>query len=72
MKNIVRPSLLLVIALLLTACAASEPRPTGSGFHLADSYMQAVERNARNKGMDVVWINAPSRSLVKQDESEDD
>lgn len=72
MKNIFRTVFLLITALLLTACAASEPRPAGGGFHLADSYMQAVERNARNKGIDVVWINAPSRSLVKQDESEGD
>ena len=72
MKSIVRTIFALVAALVLAACAASEPRPAESGFLLADSYMQAVERNARNKGIDVVWINAPSRSLAKQDEPEDD
>jgi len=62
--------LVLAAALLLTACAAPQPAP--SGFRLADSYMQAVERNARNKGIDVVWINAPSRALAKDDEPEGD
>ncbi|MFO7763268.1 MAG: hypothetical protein R6V61_06005 [Wenzhouxiangellaceae bacterium] len=64
--------LVLVAALALTACAATEPRPAGSGFHLADSYMQAVERSARNKGIDVVWINAPGRSPAKENASEND
>jgi len=72
MKNTFRAILVLVAALVLTACAAGERRPSESGFQLADSYMRAVERNARNKGIDVVWINAPSRSLVAQDESEGD
>lgn len=72
MKSIVRMIFALATALLLAACATSEPLPARGGFHLADSYMQAVERNARNKGIDVVWINAPSRSLAKQDEPEDD
>jgi len=72
MKNIVRTILVLVFALSLTACATSEPRPAASGFHLADSYMQAVERNARHKGIDVVWINAPSRSLKKDEASDGD
>lgn len=72
MKSIVKTILGLVAALLLVACATSQPQPARQGFHLADGYMQAVERNARNKGIDVVWINAPSRSLAKQDEPEDD
>lgn len=63
--------LALGAAVLLSACAAPQPRPAASGFHLADSYMQAVERNARNKGIDLVWINAPSRSLAKEDDPED-
>jgi hypothetical protein len=34
--------------------------------------MQAVERSARNKGIDVVWINAPGRPPAKDDASEGD
>lgn len=64
--------LVLVAALALTACAATEPRSAGTRFHLADSYMQAVERSARNKGIDVVWINAPGRAPAKKNASEDD
>jgi len=70
MKASARTIFIVVAACLLTACAATEPRPAASGFHLADSYMQAVERNARNKGIDVVWINAPSRSLARKDDAE--
>ncbi|HKL50924.1 MAG TPA: hypothetical protein VJ908_07140 [Wenzhouxiangellaceae bacterium] len=70
MKASARTIFIVVAASLLTACAATEPRPAASGFHLADSYMQAVERNARNKGIDVVWINAPSRSLARKDDAE--
>lgn len=72
-KTIVVTIIVLVAAFLLAACATSEPQPArGGGFHLADSYMQAVERDARTKGIDVVWINAPSRSLAKLDESGED
>lgn len=70
----IRPGTMLAAAAipLLTACAASEPRPTQRGFLLADSYMQAVERNARKNGIDVVWINAPSRSRVDAEKSKND
>lgn len=72
MKTSTRMIFTVVAAVLLTACAATEPRPATGGFHLADSYMQAVERNARNKGIDVVWINAPARSLPKKDDAGSD
>lgn len=54
---------------MLAACAANDPRPAERGFFLADSYMQAVERNARRNGIDVVWINAPSSPRVDTDKS---
>lgn len=72
MKINARTILALFAAVLLTACATSEPRTASPGFQLAASYMQAVERNARHKGIDVVWINAPARSLSEQGDSEGD
>lgn len=69
MKTSIRMIFVVAAAVLLGACAAPEPRPAAGGFLLADSYMQAVERNARNKGIDVVWINAPTRSFEKKDDA---
>tara|TARA_Y100001933_G_scaffold185839_2_gene184768 strand:+ start:80 stop:298 length:219 start_codon:yes stop_codon:yes gene_type:complete len=72
MKTCIRMIFVVAAALLLSACAAPEPQARASGFLLADGYMQAVERNARNKGIDVVWINAPARSLARKDDADGD
>lgn len=72
MKINSRTILAVCAAGLLAACATGQPRTASPGFELAAGYMQAVERNARHKGIDVVWINAPARSLPKEGESEGD
>ena len=72
MKINARTLLAVFASVLLAACSTSEPRTASPGFELAASYMQAVERNARHKGIDVVWINAPARSHPKEDEPEGD
>ncbi len=48
---------------LLAGCASSGSSMVakgGSGFRSDADYMYAVEKNARHKGVQVVWINPPS------------
>ena len=65
MNKPVKPSHLLVLvlaALLTSACAttesASKPEPSNE-FDFASSYIQAVNRQAREQNVWVYWINPP-------------
>lgn len=61
--------LLLVLA-VLAACAAGDPRPVDTSAQAGNSYVDTIERNARTKGIDVVWINAPKPRRAAEDESD--
>lgn len=60
---------LLALA-VLAACAAGDPRAVDTSARVGNSYVDMVERNARTKGMDVVWINAPKPRREAEDESD--
>lgn len=74
MKAMLRPSLLLCVPLLLTACASSynltqkTPPPasswaSGQTIALDHQYVSDVERIAKRRGVEVVWVNPPNRHL---------
>lgn len=77
MKTILRPTLLLCVPLLLTACASSHsltqnapPAPTSSWasdqtITRDQQYISDVERIAKRRGVEVVWVNPPNRHLDK-------
>lgn len=51
---------LAALALLAGCASSSEFAKARSGFHSDADYMYAVESIARQKGVQVVWINPPT------------
>lgn len=75
MNRKLRVFALLLPALGLTACASLDERSTYVPPPQAQSqqsvekdvaYIDKVERIARRRGIDVVWVNYPVRRLVAQ------
>ena len=74
MNNSMRFAVVSLAVLGLAACTGMQERP-GSAYvapqrtpSITDSnalYMAHVERIARRRGIDVVWVNPPRRSLGK-------
>lgn len=77
MNAMYRQTTLLCVPLLLVACAgsagltkSSSPAVTPQAIHDAsittdEQYVAEVERIAKRRGVDVVWVNPPSRHLNK-------
>ena len=74
MKSIVRCVSILLPALLLTACAstpkeAAAPQPATSSpvsvhtISKDEAYIAYVERTARRRGIQVMWVNPPDKRL---------
>lgn len=75
MNASLRIAVLSLSVLGLAACSSMDKK-SSSTFVAPDrapsimdndeAYMDAVERIARRRGIDVVWVNAPRRQLVAQ------
>ncbi|HMB58411.1 MAG TPA: hypothetical protein VKN35_00735 [Xanthomonadales bacterium] len=66
MKKLMGLALIASAALLLGACASSQPAPTATASADASGepsktaqYQQAVQRNAKAKGVHVHWVHPP-------------
>lgn len=71
MKASVRMAVLSLSILGLAACASMEEKSTYVPPPKADSimdndeaYMVAVERIARRRGIDLVWVNPPRKQVA--------
>lgn len=71
MKASVRMAVLSLSVLGLAACASMDEQSTYVPPPRADSimdndeiYMDIVERTARRRGIDVVWINPPRKQVA--------
>lgn len=70
-----RWAVLLPLSLALTACASMDAQSAragpGSALGLSDdyAYVARVEQIARQRGVSVVWINPPSKPVVKLPEA---
>lgn len=75
MKVPARCALTALCVLGLAACASSAdktayvaPERVGSGPTIVtnDAYVAAVERVARRRGIDVQWVNMPTKRVAKK------
>ncbi|HEY0659710.1 MAG TPA: hypothetical protein VGD21_00070 [Lysobacter sp.] len=71
MKASVRMAVLSLSILGLAACASTAEKSAYVAPPKADSimdndelYMDIVERTARRRGIDVVWVNPPRKQIV--------
>lgn len=77
MNAYVRAAVLSLSVLGLAACAAMDqksgaafvaPPRAASVMDSDEAYMAAVERIARRRGIEVVWINVPRKPVAKRDD----
>lgn len=71
MKTLLKLSALSLVPLLLGACATTAAtavqKPPAPGSLVADeAYVAYVERVALRRGIDVQWVNKPTRRIAKQ------
>lgn len=75
MKSMIRLTTLAAASCLLAACASSQeqasysapPRVDAPGAIVTDdAYVAAVERVARRRGIDIQWVNAPTKRQPRQ------
>jgi len=77
MKASVRMAVLSLSILGLAACASMEERSTyvpspepDSIMDNDEAYMAAVERIARRRGIDLVWVNPPRKQVASTDSND--
>lgn len=76
MKASLRITVLSLSVLGLAACASTggaayvPPPHTPSLMDQDEAYIAAVERIARRRGIDVVWVNTPRRPMESEADDE--
>lgn len=75
MKSVIRLATVVAATCLLGACASSQEqasynapqRVEAPGAVVTDSaYVAAVERIARRRGIDIQWVNVPTKRQPRQ------
>ena len=76
MKTHVRMAALAIAAVMLAACAAggsqlSKAQPQHQGRFVTDAeYVAYVERKALSRGVEVHWVQPPTRAVASADTDE--
>ncbi|RNF82578.1 hypothetical protein [Montanilutibacter psychrotolerans] len=77
MKASLRITVLSLSVLGLAACASTSDRDafvppphTPSLMDQDEAYIAAVERIARRRGIDVVWVNTPRRPMESEEDDD--
>jgi len=75
MKKLMGLALIASAALLMGACASSQPAPTATAsadgtteISKAAQYQQAVHQNAKAKNVHVHWVHPPDEDDLEKDD----